>query len=492
MDRELAETGHLQALLSQLGAALDNYLNFTHPDALQSGVDWKRQLDRPLPERGEGIEAVNRALIDTLVAHASAIPNPGFSGYITTGGVTASTLALTAASVSSPQRYMLTAFNFVEELSLEWLSQMLGIGHLKGVYSSGGSVANLVALGGARQQAFEGIGIDPASEGMTGRGGQRPACLYASDQCHHTIQRAAGVLGLGRRSVRIIPSDGSGRMRVEALERALAEDRAEGRLPVAIVANAGTTNTGAIDPLRAMGELARAQGVWFHVDGAYGLPGILDPRKSVLYDGLELADSVIVDPHKWLGASVGVAATFVRDRDILMRAFTQEPADYLEGSMQRDEPERFDHSLDSFGIPYFDFGVELSAPCRGVVVWSMIREIGVEGFRQRIVRHNDMALELAEIARAHPQLELLLEPTLSICCFRFVDERIDDLNAFNQMLLRQLVRENRFMPTSTRVGEALAIRPCYIGARHAPEQVAGLVDEVVRLGNLLLQAGDSG
>src|SRR5205814_9521113 len=138
-------------------------------------------------------------------------------------------------------------------------------------------------------------------------------------------------------------------------------------LPLAIVANAGTTSTGVIDPLRSIAEIARDSGVWFHVDGAYGLPGMLDERVAGLYDGLELADSVIVDPHKWLGAAVGVGATFVRDRELLRRAFTQEPAAYLEGSMASPAAEAAvpEHSMDDFGEPYYDYGVELSAPSRG-------------------------------------------------------------------------------------------------------------------------------
>lgn len=194
-----------------------------------------------------------------------------------------------------------------------------------------------------------------------------------------------------------------------------------------------------------IGEIAKVHGIWFHVDGAYGLPGILDERIRHLYDGLELADSVIVDPHKWLGAAVGVAATFVRDRQLLYRAFTQEPADYLEGAIEKatDSASKIEHSLDDFGIPYFDYGVELSSPCRGVVVWAMIREIGVEGMTGRIRRHNDMAAYLAQAAREHPNLELLLDPTLSICCFRYVAPEIVDLDAFNRQLHRRLIRENQ-------------------------------------------------
>ena len=180
-------------------------------------------------------------------------------------------------------------------------------------------------------------------------------------------------------------------MRVDALQAAIEKDRHSGIVPMAIVASAGTTNTGAIDPIKEIGEIAKENGIWFHVDGAYGLPGILDERIRHLYDGLEMADSVIVDPHKWLGAAVGVAATFVRDRQLLYRAFTQEPADYLEGAIKQETaaPPRIEHSLDDFGVPYYDYGVELSAPCRGVVVWAMIREIGVEGMTQRVKRHKD-------------------------------------------------------------------------------------------------------
>ena len=137
------------------------------------------------------------------------------------------------------------------------------------------------------------------------------------------------------------------------LSRAIASDRQAGVLPIAIVANAGTTNTGAIDPLQAIGDIAKERAIWFHIDGAYGLPGILDERISHLYQGLALADSVIVDPHKWLGASVGVAATLVRHCQLLYRAFTQEAADYLEGAIEQEghAPTVIEHSMDDFGIP---------------------------------------------------------------------------------------------------------------------------------------------
>jgi len=325
---DAAETGRMQPLLAKIAAGLDDFLRFEHPDALHPGHAWRQRLDRPLPRAGIGIDGVAEELVRHVIPNGSSVPRPGFSSFITTGAVTASTLASTAAGIAAPQRYNHTAFNFLEELSLRWLAEMFGLRGMEGVYSSGGSVANLLALGAARQHAFERLGRDPAADGI-----DRPVAVYATAEAHHTIQRSAGVLGIGRRAVRAIACDRRGRMRVDALRAALAEDRRAGVLPMAIVANAGTTNTGAIDPLQEIGEIAQSAGVWFHVDCAYGLPGVLDERVAPLYAGLALADSVIVDPHKWLGAAVGVAATFVRDRELLRRAFTQEPAAYLEGSM---------------------------------------------------------------------------------------------------------------------------------------------------------------
>jgi glutamate/tyrosine decarboxylase-like PLP-dependent enzyme len=334
-----------------------------------------------------------------------------------------------------------------------------------------------VALGGARQAAFEALGCDPARDGL-----RRPCRIYATAAAHHTIQRAAAVLGMGREAVVLVPADRLGGMQPEALRRMLAEDARGEAVPVAVVGNAGTTSTGAIDPLRAIGEIAREHGIWFHVDGAYGLPGILDPRVRDCYDGLALADSVVVDPHKWLGAPVGIGATFVRDRALLHRAFTQEASDYLEGSCTS---EAVCHSMDNMGIPYADFGVELSAPSRGAVVWALIREIGKEGMRARVCRHNEMARWLAERAAAHPNLQVVQEPTLSICCFRYVDAACDDLNALNRRIHRALVQRGRSIPSTAVIDGVLAIRPCFVGARTTMKHAQELLEEVIETGRRL-------
>lgn len=478
MTHDRAECGDLGLWLAQIGEELDRYLKFDHPDAMQRAERWRSALGGPLPQQGVGIATVMDEITRYLIPNGSQVPNPGFSAFITTGATSVGALATVAGAVAAPQRLGLTAFNFVEELSLDWMAELFELpAGMKGLYSSGGSVANLVALGAARQAAFEAIGIDPARDGLT-----RRCRIYATAASHHTIRRAAAVLGIGRDAVAMVDADRHGRMIPDALQAAIADDEAADRLAVAVVGNAGTTNAGAIDDLRALGGIARRHGIWFHVDGAYGLPGILDPEVRPLYRGLALADSVVVDPHKWLGAPVGVGATFVRDRGLLARAFTQTAADYLEGTCHEGEAT---HSMDSLGIPYGDFGVELSAPCRGAVVWALLREIGREGLRERVCRHNAMARRIAERAQTHPELEVLQAPTLSICCFRYRGDGSGDLDALNQRLHRALIHRGRSMPSTTVINGQLAIRPCFIGARAQMEHADQLVDEVLAIGREL-------
>lgn len=477
MNDELAECGHLQYHLNQLGEQLDQYLRFEYDDAMQNASLWRAALQQSLPEEGVGIQRVIEELGEVVIPNASPIPNPGCSSFITTGATTVGALAALAGNIAAPQRIGLHAFNYLEDLSLQWLTELFQLPPtMQGIYTSGGSVANLIALGAARQRAFEGIGIDPAKSGVQG-----PTRVFASEESHHSILRACAILGLGRDALVRIPCDREGRMSIPALKKALQQ--CDG-LPIAMVGNLGTTNAGVIDPISELADIAKDQNLWLHLDGAYGLPGILDPQVAHLYAGMEQADSVIVDPHKWLGAPVGIGATFVKDAALLQRAFTQEPASYLEGTLADQD---FRHSLDHMGRPYAEFSVELSAPSRGAIVWALLREIGRHGLSARIQRHNNMAREMALRVKDHPNLELLREPALSICCFRYVDQRVEDLDALNRAIHRQLLFNNNNLPSTTMINGQLAIRPCFIGARTNAQQMEALLDEVISLGNQLVK-----
>ena len=479
MSTHAPEVSNFAGNLATVGRAVDEWLASDMPDAFSSEVDWQSALSGPAPQHGIGADATIEEYVRLIVAHGQRLTSPTSWGWITTGPTTVPSVVAAGAMAAAPQRQTVSAFHQAEELSLEWLAEVCGLApHMRGVYSSGGSTANLVALGAARQHALERAGYDASDLGLDGR----RLAVYTSTQAHHTVQRAAGVLGIGRSSVRSIPVDADRRMDLGALAEVLDRDTRAGILPVAVVAAAGTTNTGAIDPLRGIGDLAHAHGAWFHVDGAYGLPGILDERVAPLYDGLELADSAITDPHKWLGAPVGVAATFVRDRSILHRAFTQEPADYLEGAFASDDVQS---TLDSMGIPYFDFGVELSAPSRGVMVWAILRELGVEGLRARIVADNDFARYVAAQAREHPRLEVLAEPVLSICGFRYRTDADRDWDSVNSQILRRLARETSIVVSSTFVDGSYVLRPCFINARTTTAHVDEFLATVLRFGDEL-------
>ena len=479
MYEEQAECGQLSKRLNQLTPYLEQYQRFEHPDAMVNVDVWRSGLTRAVPLKGIGAEKVLAEMAEHLIPNGSQIAKPGCTSYITTAATDMGSIATLAGIVASPQRVGVTAFNHLEGLALNWLAEMFGLpSGMQGVFSSGGSTANLIGLGAARQFAFERLGLDPANDGV-----QRVCKVYATEQSHHTIHRSASVLGMGRNAVIHIPVDDKMRLCPDGLRKQLLEDKKTDAVPVAIVANAGSTNTGSIDPLQEIGEIAREHNIWFHVDGAYGLPGTLDPQVHHLYQGLELANSITVDAHKWLGAPVGIGATFVSDSHVLQKTFNQGTADYLETTVVTNE--QVENSMDSLGFPYHDLGVELSAPTRGATVWALIREIGIEGMKARICRHNAMARRVAEQVKQQPNLELALEPTLSICCFRYIDKKVVDLNALNKKIHRQLVKNGVNIPSTTMLNGKLVIRPCFLGARTDWHYADDLVKEVLEIGGFL-------
>src|SRR5262249_38638424 len=296
-------------------------------EAARRRPGWLARLDVPLPEDGGGIGAVVADLAEVVIPNGARVGEPGWSSFITTGPTTSAVAAWLAAAAAGSQRYAVQAFNTLERVALDWVAQLCGIpAAWQGGFSSGGPTAKPVPLGAARQWAFERRGLDVSQEGLPSAVRAR---VYASGQAHNTIQRATAVLGLGRAGTRRIACDARQRIDVAALRAAIAEDERDGVVPVAVVGTAGTTDTGAIDPLGDLAEIAREHGAWFHVDGAYGLIAAASPMLRPAFPAVADADSVTADPHEWLATGVGCAATYVRDAGLLARAFQLADVDAL-------------------------------------------------------------------------------------------------------------------------------------------------------------------
>lgn len=479
-DGEPTETGRLGDALRALLPALERASGGIQAAGYPAFNPSDAQRAEGLPEAGIGVDAMVSELGD-LVDRGCSISSPGFFGFITTGSTTSPAVAQIAASVAGGQRYLHHAFNHIEHTALRWLGELCGIpAEAAGVFTSGGSTANLVALGAARQAAYERLGIDVAEAGSAAT---KPGRIYASNRAHRTVHRSAAALGLGRASVWELPTDVAGHVDVEELRTALDRDISDGIVPIAVVAVAGTTDTGSVDPISEVVDVAKSHDCWVHVDGAYGLVANSSSELAPLFNGVDRADSWIVDPHKWLATGLGVGAVYVRDAAVLTRAFAEGAADYLEGSFSEDVAIS---QFDGFGGAWADQSVELSAPSRGVLVWAVLREIGRLGVARRVERHVGLAKHLAEQVREHPRLQLLCDPDLSVVCYRYVPPDDGESDKVNSLLLEALRRETTTVPTGTVVGGRSALRPCFINPRTSRQDVDLLVANTVALGDRLV------
>lgn len=477
-DSDPARANGLVESLARLLSSLDEFNRFEGPDRAAERSAWRPLLEEPLPAEGAGADAVLSLLSDVVVRHGLRLGAPGFCGWVTTGPTVTPVAAQIAGSVAASQRWWTHPSNMLEVQSIRWLAELLGMpANTGGSLVSGGAMANLVGLTAARQHAAERSGIDVASEGVGAL--PRPR-IYAASSVHRVVGRAASILGLGHAALRPVAWSVRRGPDLDELRRAIDEDLAAGATPIAVVASAGDVNTGAVDPIDAMREIAHERGVWLHVDGAYGGFGVLDERVRELYGDLSAIDSLAVDPHKWMAVPVGCGAGLVRDGQLLSRAFAMDNADYV----------KFERAPD--GDPASPFLVvgegsaehtpEHSAPSRGLMVWAVLKEIGANGMRARVALHLDCARRVAERVRAHEDLELLAEPVLSICCFRYHPPAIRDqgtLERLNADILAGVTARGRVVPSSTRVDNKLAIRPCFIGARSTLVDADAVVDEVL-------------
>lgn len=430
--------------------------------------------DAPLPLMGVSSDEIMSDIARDVLPHSLGIGHPRWWGYVRPSpapiGAAAALLVNVMNNNCAGSAQLAT---HMEMTVVRWLAEMAGYpGGAGGILLSGGSAANFVALSAMREAMLPGSRVT----GLVDM--DRTPAIYASPEAHSSIRRAAEMLGLGSDAIRLVPVDAELRTDVTQMERMIRDDRANGRLPLCVVGSAGTVNTGVIDPLDDLLRLARAEGLWFHVDGAYGAFGAALPELADRYCGMEQADSLTLDPHKWLYVPYEAGCILVRDRDALTRAFATR-AEYLE---VRDD--------DYFNGPmwFYQQGPQLSRGFRALKVWAVIRQIGLAGYRT--LWRNDIAAaaELRKLCEAHPQLEPVGTTDLSICCFRYLPST-GDPDRFNQRLLDRIQQDGRLFVSGTRVAERFCLRACIMNFRTTTDDIHRAVKAIVELAEALAETG---
>jgi len=363
----------------------------------------------------------------------------------------------------------------LERLVVRWLGSLIGYdAQANGLLTSGGSMANLIALMIASRTKSN----NASRHGFWNAG--PPMTVYASEEVHMSIAKAADILGIGRDQVRTIACDEQQRMRVDALRQSIQADLREGLRPFCVVGSAGTVNTGVVDPLMEIANIADEFGLWFHVDGAYGAPGVLDERKKHLFAGLERADSVSLDPHKWLYVPVDAGCLLFREDTSAKAAFSTEEADYIKTHGYADEE----------AFAFWDYGVELSRRFRALKVWLTLQYYGTRRLAEAISQDISLAGYLGELVSEAEDFELLAPVELSICCFRYVPrEGMGDaeLNELNERVMGLVQKGGRAYVSNATVKGRFALRACITNFRTTKADIEETLEAIRDAGKSFTQ-----
>lgn len=435
------------------------------------GATLEALIREPLPRAGTPPAEVLDLFERNVARYARANGHPGYLAYVS---ASADPVGILADALASALNQNVTSWRSapsavaVERTVLQWLDELVGFGgggH--GALVSGGSAANLHAMACAINSARE-----------KGRG-LPELVVYASSETHFSVAKAARVLGLDAANVRRLAVDHRRRLPPATLARGIAGDRKRGLFPSCVCASAGTANTGAIDPLVEIAEVCRGEDAWFHVDGAYGAPAVMLSDYAWMREAFARADSISLDPHKWLYAPLDVACYLVRHPDRPRRCFAEQ-AEYA--AVRETDPVQ-SHA-------FFDYSLELSRRFRALKVWMSLKVHGADAMARAIAANIDARRHLDALLAASDRLEGL-GSDLSICCFRYRGSGLDEdrLNALNERLLERLLAEGAFLMSPTTLDGRFALRVCIVNFRTTEQHMAQLVADVERLGDELSGAG---
>ena len=438
-------------------------------------------FDEPVPEEGRPFEEVLAFVREHVLPYPMGNSHPRFFGFINATADPVGAMADYLAATMNPNCWGGDhAAIHVEAAALRWIASMIGYpAQAEGILVSGGSMANFTALAAARRAMTPG---NVREDGLAGPGRPR-LTVYASDQVHHCVDKAVDLLGIGTAQLRKISTDEHFRISTATLGKAVAQDRAAGFAPAIVVGNAGTVNTGAVDPLDAIADFCRRENLWFHADGAYGALACMVPDLAHLFKGLPQADSIAADPHKWLYVPYEAGATLVREPGRLADTFRRFP-EYLASDPESPFP----------GPAWFaERGVELSRGFKALKVWMGIQTHGRRAYVAQIENDVRLARFLADEVDRRRNFERLAEPVLSIANFRYrpADRNLPDeaLDRVNRRIIHRLVGDGSYFLAPTILKGRTALRVSITNFRTREDDLIALLDEVERVGKTLVAAG---
>jgi aromatic-L-amino-acid decarboxylase len=470
METPLEPTGdQLRALVA---AAMDRIA--PHIDSLAQqpaaditgGAELARSLAEPLPRKACSLDEALDLVFQRAVPKSFNTAGPGYLAYIPGGGIPHAAVANLIADAVNRYVGVWVAAPGLAQLEVNvvrWFSEIVGYGpDARGFLTSGGSLANFSALVAARRELLG----DEFQDGT----------IYASDQVHHSVQKAAMLAGFAPAAVRMVASDEMFRIRLDELERCVERDRARRMRPCLIVGSAGTTNTGAVDDLAGLADFAQQQRMWLHVDAAYGGFFLLTDRGRIVMRGIERADSVVLDPHKGMFLPYGTGSLLVRDGAALRRAHTVN-ADYMPPMQEEDDL-----------VDFCQLSPELSRPFRGLAVWLPLKLMGIEPFTDSLNEKLDLACWAAEELRSIDGIEIVAEPQLSIVAFRVSRPglAIDALNDLNHEFLERVNARQRVYLTGTMLHNRFTVRICVLSFRTHRDRMEQCMEDIRRAARAVL------
>jgi aromatic-L-amino-acid decarboxylase len=416
---------------------------------------------------GEQATSARQALAEAarILDSSLAQSRPRFFAFVGSSGLEVGVLADALASCFDVNLAVSgKSADLIEVQALRWLGEFVGYPAQGGTFTSGGMVSNLTALTAAKEHAL------PTSRhhGLAGKS----VALYCSSEAHYSVKRAAELLGIGADNVRGLPLDNHRHIKAADVAQAIDTDKTKGITPIAVVATAGTTLTGAIDPIQHLADICAERNVWLHVDGAYGLPAASVPEFKDIFSGLERANSITIDAHKWLYLPKACGVVLVRDPKTLAAAFS-----HNENYMLHDESQ----------MNPVDMTLEYSRPFRALKLWLAFRIHGAAQFRQAIINNLQQAQLCKSLVLGSNELELLVEPQLSTVPFRHVPKILkgndEKLNEHNLQLVKRVQEDGRVYVSSAVVDGKVCLRPCFVNFRTSSEDVQVLIEVVLELGS---------